>query len=532
MAILDLKTNLKSLKYESGNEPFVTKDINDPPPTSRVASEILRRADDVVRVTKAILPTNSKFLENQAKLQQIGLARKVDSIKVAQGKTTAGAIIQQVKDTVVGVAKIAASTIAQTAAAGTGLHIVQGFETKSKKAYGNEAMANGAVNYPGYNPVTFLSGSYPGKTITEDYGKSNTPYNIKNAYNITDQDYGNKTYTTAIIQYEESEGQVSLVPAQLSQDIFNFTIPNSRLNKPSPLKVQINARDTAKNSFLVDPDTGKVVVSNPLELPIRDFRQGRTDVASFDYSANTINKELRVGLGNKGYWKKPINYTETRPEAIDKVNATDLSVNQLNGTSIGSVRDLIKFRFEVLAPGKAPVFVYFRALLTSFDDGYNASWGSTNYVGRGDSVRIYEGFKRDVSLGFKIVATTRAEMKPLYKKMVYLASTTAPTYGEGGNFMKGTLVRLTVGSYLYEVPGVIESIKYTWQENYPWEIAMQNPEGSIDDDVQELPQMMDCSVSFGVIHDFIPQTGLYHYITSPVPAKGANTFFNSGQQVI
>ena len=71
MGIIDLKTNLKSLKYDSGNEPFVTKDINNPPSNSRVLSEITRRADDVVRVTKAILPTNSRFLENQAKLQQI-----------------------------------------------------------------------------------------------------------------------------------------------------------------------------------------------------------------------------------------------------------------------------------------------------------------------------------------------------------------------------------------------------------------------------------------------------------------------------
>ena len=176
------------------------------------------------------------------------------------------------------------------------------------------------------------------------------------------------------------------------------------------------------------------------------------------------------------------------------------------------------------------MFLYFRALLTSFDDNYNATWTNTNYIGRGDAVKTYDGFSRDVSLGFKIVATTRAEMKPLYKKMVYLASSTAPTYGEGGNFMKGTLARLTVGSYLYEVPGVINNVKYTWQENYPWEIAMQNPENNIDDDMQELPHIMDCSVTFGVIHDFTPQTGLYHYITSPTLAGGARPFFYSGAQ--
>jgi hypothetical protein len=521
MAILDLKTNLKSLKYESGNEPFVTKDINNPPSSSGLASQVTRRVDDVVRVTKAILPANSRFLQNQALLKQIDLSQKIDGIKAAQGKTTAGAIIQQVKDTVVGVAKIAASTIAQTAVAGTGLHIVQGFETKTKKAYGNEAMANGVVNFPGFNPGTELS-------ALTDYGYSNK-LNISGSYISGDSDNGNSTLNALLVSQER--GVVSVPRAEL--ELSNFLNPQSRLNRPSPLKVQLADKDLAGKSFTIDQATGKPVVDNPLELKIRDFRQGRTDIISFDYSAPTINKELRIGLGNKGYWKKPVDYTKTRAEAVDRLNARDVSLNQLDGVGVGasSVRDLIKFRFEVLTPGQNPRFLYFRALLTSFDDNYTGNWSSTNYIGRGDAVRIYEGFSREVSVGFKIVATTREEMKPLYKKMVYLASTTAPTYGEGGNFMKGTIVRLTVGSYLYEVPGVINSVKYTWQENYPWEIALQNPENAIDDDMQELPHIMDCSVSFGVIHDFTPQTGLYHYITSPTLAGGASPFFLSGAQV-
>jgi hypothetical protein len=139
-------------------------------------------------------------------------------------------------------------------------------------------------------------------------------------------------------------------------------------------------------------------------------------------------------------------------------------------------------------------------------------------------MQTYDGFSRDISLGFKIAASTRAEMEPLYRKMVYLASTTAPTYATSENFMRGTFVRLTVGSYLYEVPGVITSVDYKWQTDYPWEIAFQNPEGGTDDDMQELPHVMDCSISFKPIHDFIPQTGLQHYITNPRTASGGRDF--------
>lgn len=529
MPIIDLKTNLKSLKYESGNAPFVTKDINNPPSNSRVISEITRRADDVVRVTKAILPTNSRFLENQAKLQQVNVAKKVDGIKVAEGKTTAGAIVQQVKDTVISVAKIAASTIAQTAGAGTGLHIVRGLENDSKKAYGNEALANGRVSVPGYNPITELSS-------TKDYSEANNLKTSNPYLGTTNNNFPNRT--SAGISAEL--GDKILIPSQAPSEIFNAWLAN-RFTKESELQTYTLPKeaDIARNQFTINQDSndpavkGLPEIGSAMRLKVRDFRKDRPDSIYFDYNSETINKEFRVGLGNKGYWKKPIDYTSpVLPSVIDKLNATDVSLNQLDGVGVGatSVRDLVKFRFEVLAPGQSPRYLYFRALLESFDDNYTGNWSSTNYVGRGDAVRTYDGFSRGISLSFKIVATTRDEMKPLYRKMVYLASTTAPTYGEDGSFMKGTLVRMTIGSYIYEVAGTMDSVKYSWKENYPWEIAMQNPDNNIDDDMQELPQMMDCSLSFTPIHDFVPQTGLYHYITNPRPVGGSKAFFLSGAQ--
>ena len=115
-------------------------------------------------------------------------------------------------------------------------------------------------------------------------------------------------------------------------------------------------------------------------------------------------------------------------------------------------------------------------------------------------------------------------MKPLYRKIVYLASSTAPTYG-GQGFMRGTLAKITVGSYLSQIPGVITSVKFNLIDGMPWEIAMQNPEAGTDDDVQELPMGLQCSVSFKAIHDFAPQTGLQHYFTNPKPENKAQPFF-------
>lgn len=97
--------------------------------------------------------------------------------------------------------------------------------------------------------------------------------------------------------------------------------------------------------------------------------------------------------------------------------------------------------------------------------------------------------------------------------MVYLASTTAPSYSD--TFMRGTVVKLSVGSYFVQQPGVITSVKYSLIQDMPWEIAMQGPEGG-ESDVQELPMGLQCSVSFKPIHNFAPQTGLFNYFTSDV----------------
>jgi hypothetical protein len=262
---------------------------------------------------------------------------------------------------------------------------------------------------------------------------------------------------------------------------------------------------------------------------IQDFRQGSKTSYSYDYNTKDVHKEQRVNLGNQGRKKSDkakVNYMITDDLAVDKINAADISTSgRLDGTEGG--RDLAKFYFEIITPS-SNTFLHFRAFIDSIDDGYTAEWNSHRYVGRAENFYTYGGFDRDISVSFKIAAATRKEMKPLYKKMVYLASSTAPTYGTSG-LMRGTLARLTIGSYFSQIPGVITSVKFTLDNEAPWELAMGNPDGGAgsnkDDDVQELPMVLNCSVSFKPIHDFAPQTGLFHYFTNPEPVNGGQPFF-------
>ena len=282
----------------------------------------------------------------------------------------------------------------------------------------------------------------------------------------------------------------------------------------SRIVVSKNSEVVEKSRTISVSEDEKIVDDKSVNRNVSDFRTGPT---SFNYSSPAINKETRINLGNQGKNIGKVNYSNIDRSKIDELNELDISTSRVDGTD--KARDLAKFYFEIITPDET-TFLHFRAHIDSIDDSYSGDWDSHQYVGRAEEFYTYKGFKRDISVGFKISAQSRAEMKPLYRKMVYLASATAPTYGggssaAGSNFMRGTLAKLTIGSYFSQIPGIITSVKYTWQTDYMWEIAMQNPETGIDDDQQELPMTLDCSVSFKPIHNFAPQTGLKHYFTAP-----------------
>ena len=91
----------------------------------------------------------------------------------------------------------------------------------------------------------------------------------------------------------------------------------------------------------------------------------------------------------------------------------------------------------------------------------------------------------------------------MYKKLNYLASTLAPDYNAAG-FMRGNIVRLTMGGYLYEQPGIIKSLNYTIPMESTWEIAI-NEDGASDQSVKELPHMIKVTgLTFTPIQEFLP----------------------------
>jgi len=313
----------------------------------------------------------------------------------------------------------------------------------------------------------------------------------------------------------------------------------STSNDPLALR-SIGLNSSAVVSASYKGDLSSIDSSKPLGT-LEDFRsKGQTpnipisstdftgesirEVKSYalDYNNSSIKKETRIGLGDQGaLTRNRTNYTEIDSTGltVDKLNALDVQTTPLIGGATPRLgtsgsRDLIQLEFQVLTPEET-YYLGFRAFLDQFDDSFNASWGSTKYLGRADNFYTYNGFERSINIGFKIAAASAQEMKPLYRKAATLASVTAPSYKDNGRFMRGSIAKVTVGDYIYEQPGIIESVQYTWQKDYPWEISFQNPEGQ--EKGQILPHVLDVSLSFKVIHDFLPTTGINPFITNHNP---------------
>ena len=194
----------------------------------------------------------------------------------------------------------------------------------------------------------------------------------------------------------------------------------------------------------------------------------------------------------------------TEVGAVDKINALPIyRSDKMDDSPV--TNDFVKFVIAAIDNNdpKFSTFIHFRALLDSFSDSYSAQWNNVKYLGRGENFYSYDGFTRTISLSFTTAAQSKPELIPMYKKLNYLASQLTPDYSPSG-YMRGPLVKLTVGGYLYEQPGFIQDLSYDLITDAPWEIAI-NESGGNDIFVKQLSQMVKVTgFTFIPIHNFVP----------------------------
>ena len=378
------------------------------------------------------------------------------------------------------------------------------------------------LNYPGGPDSLYGDGDTIIFKATDNKG---VPINTNNAPKETESKYIAPPTTSSLGQ--DSENSISSF-LKLSDPTFENSIPttgNIKQNIEPSFNTLSYPKIINKERYIVGTNFKdfRKDVNNPEKVFSRDYE--------FD---NMIPMTTRIGIGSPGARPrdKRTDVNIVYKEGQDKVNMIPI-IHRVYADAPetepdGVARDLIKFNFETIDNNNIDYTyrTHFRAFLKGFNDNHNADWAGKKYSGRGENMYTYQGFDRRISFNFTISAQSKQEMKPLYQKLNFLTSTICPDYSPGNGFMRGNIHRLTIGEYLYRVPGVITSLNLTVDDNYPWEIKMDQPENGFDDDMMELTQLINVSVSFIPILDTLARTGLLSPIimSDKVGVKGTNFF--------
>jgi hypothetical protein len=280
--------------------------------------------------------------------------------------------------------------------------------------------------------------------------------------------------------------------------------------------------------------------TSPTIIDFRDYLPGtvpRSDYGNFNV-ANVSNGVTGLGIGNPGQPRVRANYvTDTSVIGQDNLNMLDPLFDELYydpqaatpwETQGPNSKDIIKFAFECIDndnPAQSIALIFRAFIEGQITDTNQAEYNTFKYLGRGETFRTYQGFDRTIGFTFKMFAQSRQELRPMYTKLNQLISQVYPDYSSQYYLMRGNVVNLTIGDYIYRVPGFLENINVTIDNtNTPWEIVLNQylEEGIAEDDVRELPHMVTVQCSFKPIMNILPRKVSYANRFVPLIANRDN----------
>jgi hypothetical protein len=535
MPLIDFKTDLKSLRYGSdkpnggsSSQPYIQSPIpgsynsnlsneaaamfNSYYETNRTSLDFPIRGGRIIEVGGNIYSTPSNdidrmriqnFLKDSPRgttfiQKQRGLQLTNPNTQVPNTIQNVGGLFN-VDNQVIPVTRTynPANTIAQVAAQGTGAHFNR--HGNSPTLYESPQTTYGYIvannNTPSKNRLTILA-----YLKLRDGG--NAQFKVDDILNggLSLQSVNSLGIAVAqnqILNYQGGPGS-------------NYGIGSTIIRRATstvPAKVYSQAAFTYEQ--IADQDTRQG--NDPNKVSIQDFRAQLESsvVARSDYFYYSM--ESRLNIGNPGENSYPrIVYNSIIPPAVDKLNALDYFYydSEKNTPWIAGgedTGDIIKFAFECMSNDVSTnaIGLVFRAFLDgSIQDTNTAEFSSFKYLGRGETFKTYQGFTRDISFAFKILVQSRSEMRPLYRKLNHLISQVYPDYSPVSNFMRGNVVKLTIGDYLYRVPGFLNNVNVTLNTDVGWEIALNEYD---DNDVRQAPFVVNISCGFSPILDILPR---------------------------
>ena len=297
-------------------------------------------------------------------------------------------------------------------------------------------------------------------------------------------------------------------------------------------KVEVDIRYQNNNSPIQNPkDTGVQDVEMLPDGVLSDTRAEKIESNAQGVGSKLDRyKTLAYGMlpqgdenGEQRYSKRAESHKRGEPNegkpipAVLPVNPTDThTINELGG--VGTVRiggsaesptfntdktddvnlikygegdenfygdDHIKFKFYDIVNSKN---IIFRATLSAINDTVTPDWSTERYIGRPDSVHVYQGVNRELSFDFIVAPFSKQEMLVCWEKLNYLMGLTYPTWKKvgGASRMEAPYIYLTIGDMFYQTPGYLSGLTFSVEDNVSWDI----------DKSTQLPQVLNVSVTF------------------------------------
>jgi hypothetical protein len=365
--------------------------------------------------------------------------------------------------------------------------------------------------------TVFTTGSFAVSTMYPEIGKKASIVNTNSMVFSTVNNTVGSFDTSIITNRLENAVDSVKIPKELTsaQDFltsnvgktFNTSIQSQLNNLPGTVGYNQIAKQNALQSDPITPNN------------IQDFRKNINDYDNSQSNWNLAKTQKVFGTSNPGVTDKdspqgkPTSYLVPIKgyldvKSIESMYPTVFKSDTDPWKKLG-YNDSIKLGFECMSNDYTDysVALIFRALLSNgFSDNNSAALNSFRYMGRGEEFHTYQGFTRQISFSFKIVAFSRSELKVMYNKLNHLISQVYPDYSENTNVMRAPLIKLTLGDYFYRVPGFIESVNVTADNSTTWEINLEEKLGlDSTSAVQELPHVLEVAISFKPIHNILPK---------------------------
>lgn len=497
--LLKLKTDLKSLKFDPNNEPYIqfpigyTKSFekNDPIPQSISDFYLSNR-------TNPDFPLRGGTIDLDLRTQTFTKASQIDRERIKkfyQDKPRGPIFLQKQIGLQLTNPKIETEGIIPGATVGL----------ENTRFYNNGINTLVQVGVQGTGIHTVRHGATPLSSLQKAY------YGTVNAQNINNSFITNRLVALKNVKLSKTLNQISPVVAKLGislsdQNLFQYLGgPDSVYGVGSTtIKRYSNTEDGITYAAGLDAQRYKNVYRTYKQIDeISDQRTTKKDgIQSFPISQRSTN----YGIGDPG--------SNVASVGVDRLNTNTLLYYdastppwEVSTQDIFYSKDIIKFVFEAIDndnTGNATA-VFFRAFLNSITDNHQASINTFKYAGRGEEFYSYQGAARSIGFSFKIAPQSAEELKPLYKKLNYLISQVYPDYSNDG-IMRAPLMKLTIGDYFYRVPGLLESVNITIDDNVPWEINNTEPwNGESSVDLKQLPHVVNIQCTFKPIQDFLPR---------------------------